>query len=76
MTEETPLGKRFETIGNCELSDKALDSLNRMNVRALDEDEIDAYTDALQGLAYLSESLSEPERQPNAKVDWGEPDDD
>jgi len=74
MTEETPIGKRFETIGNCELSDKALDSLNRMNVRALDEDEIDAYTDALQGLAYLNESLSEPERT-NAKVDWGEPDD-
>ena len=49
---------RFETIGNKTLAENALSELNRVDARTLDSDEVEALADALQGVAYLSESLA------------------
>lgn len=70
------LEEDYNPVGNAHLITDVREEMDRVDPSKMDEDECEAYSDVIQGLAYLQESLSEPERRPNAKVQpWGEPDD-
>jgi len=66
---ENAIGKEFAQIGNQKVAHNALEELTRIDVAELDHDESVAYADVIEGLTYLRESLSEPEkRRPNAQL--------
>jgi len=65
---ENAIGKEFGQLSNEGVVSNALEELNRVDIRDLDDDTIHAYGEALQAVVWLRECLTEVERRPNATI--------